>query len=165
MDLQTLVMSRKYTDDTAIGFGGLKGANCTIYDIVKKDGQNIVTFEWTGTDGSKQYSKLIIDDGTSIIPWVSGDLYHFGDIVIYQGDFYRCIKENKDRIFDATKWEELNSADGNYDIVINKEDLPSRFTPADKKIYYVVQDGCYYLWNGDAWTPQVETENIDFSTF
>ena len=59
MDLQTLVMSRKYTDDTAIGFGGLKGANCTISNIIKKDGQNIVTFEWTGTDGSKQYNELI----------------------------------------------------------------------------------------------------------
>jgi len=165
MDLQTLIMCRKYTDETVIGLGGLKGANCTIYNIEKKDGQNIVTFEWTATDGSKRYNQLVIDDGTPIIPWVSGNLYHFGDIVIYQGDLYRCTKENRDRIFDATKWEELNSADGNYDIVINKEDLPARFTPADKKMYYVIQDGCFYLWDGFLWIPQFETENIDFSTF
>lgn len=165
MDLQSFILSKKYTDDTAIGFGGLKGANCTISKIEKKDGQNIVTFEWTGIDGSKKYDKLTVDDGTSILPWISGDLYHFGDIAIYQGKLYRCTKENRDIIFDDTKWEELNSADGNYDIVVNKTDLPARFTQADKKMYYVIHDGCYYLWNGSAWIPQFETENIDFSTF
>ena len=46
LDKISYVLSKKYTDDTADEFGGLKGASCQIQGIVKQNGRNIVTFVW-----------------------------------------------------------------------------------------------------------------------
>ena len=82
IDTVTLAVSRKYTDQTVIGLGGLKGANCTVKDIVHQDGINVVTFGWAGTDGSKQTRDMIVYDGTPIYVWESGNTYNYGDLVI-----------------------------------------------------------------------------------
>lgn len=165
LNLQTLVLSKKYTDDTAVGFGGLKGANCTIDNIEKKDGQNIVTFKWTGTDGSHQFATMTVDDGTPIYVWTAGHKYEFGDLAIYASCLYRCTEENADSTFDDAKWAEIGSPDGNYDIISTETELPNRFTAADKKMYYIIDKGYFYLWNGKEWLPQIETNDIDFTTF
>ena len=43
MDKKSWLLSKKYTDETAIQFGGLKGANAKITSVIKKDGQNIIS--------------------------------------------------------------------------------------------------------------------------
>lgn len=154
MDIITLALSKKYTEETVIGLGALKGANCTVKSVEKKDGQNIVTFEWTGTDGTKKETKMYVEDGTPIYVWEAGNTYHYGDLVIYSSAFYRCITENSDTVFDDTKWNEIGSPDGSYDIVETKALLPARFTAADRKMYYCIADMCFYLWNGTEWKPQ-----------
>lgn len=50
--------------NTAIGLGAVKGAPCTISSIQKIDGGNIVTFQWTGTNGKIQTSTMKVLDGT-----------------------------------------------------------------------------------------------------
>lgn len=64
MDLVSLGLSKKYTEDTVIGLGAIKGAPATISKIEKVDGGNNVTFSWTANDGSKTESQTVfIADG------------------------------------------------------------------------------------------------------
>lgn len=150
----TYGLAKKYTDETAHQFGGLKGASCTIKSINHQDGQNVVTFEWENNSGEKRTSVMYVEDGTPIYTWTAGDTYHYGDLVIYASAFYRCIVENSDSIFDDTKWNEIGSPDGNYDIVQNSSLLPPRFTAADTKMYYCIEEGLFYLWDGSQWVRQ-----------
>ena len=150
----TLALAKKYTADTAIGMGAVKGAPCRIKSIVNQDGQNIVTFEQTDNEGGLHESEMRVNDGTPIYTWTAGDHYNYGDLVIYASAFYRCIRENSDSTFDDTKWNEIGSPDGNYDIVQNASLLPPRFTPADRKMYYSIEDAAFYLWDGTQWVYQ-----------
>lgn len=152
---KAFVLAKGYTDDSIKGItGALAGKNCTIKSIVKRDGRNTITFEWTANDGTTCESVMIVEDGTPIYVWHSGDSYEYGDLVIYASCFYRCITPNDDIEFDNTKWNEIGSPDGNYDIVQNSELLPAIFTAADRKIYFSIEDELFYLWNGEEWVLQ-----------
>lgn len=154
MDIVTLALAKKFTSDTADSLGSLKGAPCTVKSVVHQDGINKVTFEWTGTSGAKQETVMTVYDGTPIYVWESGNHYQYGDLCIYASCFYRCISENSDADFDSTKWNEIGSSDGNYDIVQNSALLPARFTSADRKMYYSIEDGFFWLWDGEKWAEQ-----------
>lgn len=161
----TYAVSKKYTDETAIQFGGLKGAPCKVKSVKKENGQNIVTLEWKNDDGDTRESKIYINDGTPIYTWEPNYSYQYGDLTIYQSCFYRCIVANSDAEFDATKWNEIGSPDGNYDIINTASDLPVRFTPADRKMYWCIDESVFYLWNGTQWViqnpPSIELNDID----
>lgn len=144
-------LAKKYTEETCDQFGYLKGAPCKIKSIVKLNDQNIVTFEWKNDAGETRESVMYVNDGTPIYTWKAGDHYEYGDLAIYQSCLYRCITPNDDIVFDNTKWNEIGSPDGNYDIVQNSSLLPSRFTPADRKMYYSIEDECFWLWDGTQW--------------
>lgn len=159
----TYAISKKYTEETAAEFGALKGANCTIESIVHQNGQNVVTFKWINTAGESRTSQMIVEDGTPIYVWHSGDHYEFGDLTIYNADLYRCTNENSDVTFDPTKWEEIGSADGNYDIIDIASQLPPIFTAADRKMYYCISEDIFYLWNGERWV-QVQQPKFQFAT-
>lgn len=66
MDIISYVLSRKYTQDTAIGLGAVKGANCTIKSTEETAQGNKITFEWTATDGTKKTKTLLIKDAPTI---------------------------------------------------------------------------------------------------
>ena len=59
----TYALCKKYTDETAIQFGGLKGAPCTIASIEKEDNRNIITFQWKNDEGQIRTSQMIVEDG------------------------------------------------------------------------------------------------------
>ena len=145
--------AKKYVDETAAQFGALKGANCTIKSIVKENGQSIVTFEWKNDKGETRESILYVDDGTNIAVWTPGTHYKYGDIALYGDAFYRCITENEDVVFDSLKWNSIGSPDGDYDIVQSSSLLPPRYTPADRKMYYCIEEDCFYFWDGYKWGP------------
>lgn len=154
MDIISYILSRKYCDNAIVGLGSIRGANCTISNIIHQDGINTVTFKWTGTDGTEKTRDMIVYDGTPIYVWESGNTYHYGDLVIYESQFYRCITENHDTTFDDTKWNEIGSPDGNYDLVQSRALLPARFTAADRKLYFVIDECIFYLWDGTQWVAQ-----------
>lgn len=154
MDIISYILSRAYVKKTVIGLGYLKGSPCTVESVVKQDGQNIITLKWTATDGTIQRQKVYVDDGTPIYVWVSGYHYNYGDLVIYSSQFYRCIQENADVVFDETKWNGIGAADSSYGIVQRKALLPARFTSADRKMYYAIEDECFFLWDGNEWVAQ-----------
>lgn len=161
----TYALSKKYTQETAIQFGGLKGAPCKIKSIIKQNGQSIITFEWTNDDGEVRESKLFVDDGTPIYEWKSGDSYEYGDLIIYESRFYRCIVPNSDATFNELHWNGIGTPDGNYAIVETEEELPARFTSADRKMYYVIEKQLFYYWDGTEWIPQgppaISNDDID----
>lgn len=136
--------------------GAIKGSPCKIEKIEKKDGQNIITFLWTDNEDVDHRTEMRVDDGTPIYIWISGNHYKYGDLVIYESCFYRCIQENADKVFDNTKWNEIGSPDGNYDIIQNSSALPPRFTSADRKMYYSIEDGAFWLWDGERWVMQTQ---------
>lgn len=59
-------LSKQYVSDTADSLGAVKGAPCTIKSITKVDGGQKVTFEWTGTSGTKQTSEMTVKNGVSV---------------------------------------------------------------------------------------------------
>ena len=154
MDVISYIMSRKYVDDTVIGLGFLKGANATIKSIVHQDGVNIVTFEWTATDGTVQTQEMIVKDGTPIYAWESGESYNVGDIAIYNSAFYVCTVANSDVTFNPSKWNPIGSADSSFGIVDNNTLLPSGLSSTDRKLFYVINEAVFYLWNGTIWEVQ-----------
>ena len=161
MDIISYILSKRYCDNAIVGLGAIRGANCTVKDIVHQDGINTVTFEWTGTDGTKKTRDMVVYDGTPIYVWESGNTYHYGDLAIYESQFYRCIVENSDVTFDNTKWNEIGSPDGNYDIVQSKALLPARFTAADRKLYFVIDECIFYLWDGYQWVALNHAVQVD----
>ena len=63
LSITTLALARKYTKDSLIGLGAIKGAPCTIQNIVENPDEILVTFSWTGNDGSSQTSTVAIPTG------------------------------------------------------------------------------------------------------
>ena len=83
MDITVLALAKKYTDDTVIGGGGLKGKNCVISSIAEIEGGNRVTFQWTLDDGTVQTGTMDVMDGESgngiYIAYVVGDTPYADD--------------------------------------------------------------------------------------
>ena len=63
---EALAIAKSYIKKSLEGVGALKGAPCTIKSIAEVDGGQKVTFEWTGTSGTKQTSEMIVKNGVSI---------------------------------------------------------------------------------------------------
>lgn len=63
MDIVSLALAKKYTDDTANGLGAVKGSPATVESITAVDGGNNVVFAWTGTDGKKQTQTMFVANG------------------------------------------------------------------------------------------------------
>lgn len=162
LNVPAYVLSKKYTDDSLIGMGALKGAPCKIKSIVKENGENIITFEWLDNDGGTHESILKVEDGTPIYTWTGSTRYEYGDLVIYEASFYRCTTPNSDSTFNPAHWAPIGSPDGAYGLVNIKSELPIRFTTADRRLYYVIDEGIFYLWDGTKWEPQrISDEDID----
>lgn len=66
LDVVSMAIARNYTDKTVEGLGAVKGAPCTIKSITEVDGGQKVTFEWTGTSGTKQTSEMTVKNGVSV---------------------------------------------------------------------------------------------------
>lgn len=59
------VLAKKYTNETAIQFGGLKGAACRIRGITPSPDNkyNTIVFEWENDAGDKRTSSLVVHNG------------------------------------------------------------------------------------------------------
>lgn len=60
-----MALSNRYTDDSVVGLGSIKGADCRIEKITTDEhGDDTVTFIWVGEDGSKERKDMLVKDGT-----------------------------------------------------------------------------------------------------
>lgn len=67
MDIATLVAAKRYTNETVIGMGALKGAPCTVKSVTPVTGGNEVILSWTATDGSVTENSFVVKDGVSVV--------------------------------------------------------------------------------------------------
>jgi hypothetical protein len=63
INIITLAMAKKYTQDTASDLGSLKGAPCTVKSIVTSGKNHVVTLEWTSSSGTSQEQSFTLKDG------------------------------------------------------------------------------------------------------
>ena len=58
------------------------------------------------------------------------------------------------------KMYEQSAPASDYAIVQSSSALPSTFGPTDRKMYYVIDDSLFYLWDGTQWDAQ-EPDGVD----
>ena len=64
MDIISYILSKKYTNDTVIGLGAIKGSPAMISSIVdNSDGTHDITFSWKDTSDVTHTSVLTVSDG------------------------------------------------------------------------------------------------------
>lgn len=63
IDIVTLALARKYTNDMANALGAVRGAPCTIESIVDDGEANTITFGWTANDGTHHTSTMTVKHG------------------------------------------------------------------------------------------------------
>ena len=64
IDLLTLQLAKKYTDDSIAGAGSLEGKPCQIQSIEAITGGNRVTFLWEDNDGVEHTDTMDVMNGT-----------------------------------------------------------------------------------------------------
>lgn len=164
ISVATLALAKKYVNETLNGLGALKGAPCKVKSVTKEGNLNIIILEWKDDEGTTRESRVEISDGTPIYTWERNYPYKAGDLAIFETALYSCAVDNSDTVFDKTHWVAIGSSDGDYSIVDRVTQLPS-FTSKDRKLYYVIDEYAFYLWNGTEWVSQeldvVSPEEVD----
>ena len=86
MDKKAYVLAKKYTDDTAIQFGGLKGAPAKISNIQETADGNIVTFEWKNDSGATQQRTMLVKNGIQGVSIENAEVTAQGHLVLTLSD-------------------------------------------------------------------------------
>lgn len=151
MDVVSWLLARKYVDKSLIGIGALKGAPCKVKSVVKTDGMTTVTLSWKDDLGVSHDTEFYVKDG--VTRWEANTNYAVGDLVIYDDILYYCEVANHDATFIPSNWTMVSGAgDTDYFIVEHLSDLPNNLTSTDRKIYFVIQDKSFHLWDGTSWS-------------
>lgn len=152
LSVVTYALCKKYTDETAIQFGGLKGAPCKVKSVVKTDGRSVVTLEWKNDEGDTRTSEVYVNDGVST--WISGRDYAVNDVVVYEDKLFICKIANSDTTFNDNKWAIISSGagGGDFHVIDTLAQRPSDLTAVDRQMYYCIADSNYYVWDGTQWS-------------
>lgn len=101
IDVITLAIAEKYTRDSLVGLGALKGAPCTISKVEEVSDGTEVTFKWTGDNGSTNTRKIKVKDGISVVNAVINSNHHL-ILELSNGNAIDCgeipIAENAEQI-------------------------------------------------------------------
>lgn len=115
MDIISLILSRKYTDNSIKGITGtLAGKNCTIKDITKEGTINTVEFEWTADDGTKRTSQMQVEDGVSIVDTIDN---HDGTFKFLLSD---GTETNSIETVKGDKGDQGEQGDSAYQVAVNE---------------------------------------------
>ena len=63
MDIETLALAKKYTDESLLGGGAVAGKNCIIEDITDITGGQRITFKYTLDDGTVKTRTMDVMNG------------------------------------------------------------------------------------------------------
>lgn len=105
-DLPLLERNTAYTVGDVVKKAG-KTIKCIAAGTTKKDTLNLSTASIgsTVTDGTVTW--VVINPYESITEWKSGNTYTEGELVLYDGAIYKCIKQNNDNTFSKANFERV----------------------------------------------------------
>ena len=83
---QAYAIAKKYTNDTVIGLGGIKGKNCIIQSAIKTNGITDVIFQWTDNNGVVQTTSIQVADGKDDIVITNVDVNEFNHLICMLSD-------------------------------------------------------------------------------
>ena len=63
ISVTTLALAKKYTKDSLIGLGAIKGAPCTITNVIENPNEILVTFGWEDVNGGSKSTTITIPTG------------------------------------------------------------------------------------------------------
>lgn len=66
MDIVTYALSKKYTEDTVIGLGALKGSPCVVKKVEELDEGVTITLGWTALDGQERETSFTVANGVGV---------------------------------------------------------------------------------------------------
>ena len=163
LDKKALAAAKRYVASTADSLGSLKGAPCTIKSITEVDGGQKVTFEWTGTSGTKQTSEMTVKNGVSItdvelntndelvITLSDGTTKNIGVLPTIKGvsptikedagnnaDVYKLVIKDVNGTITTPNLKASSSGDGSYQLIEKYSKLGNSYTTS--KIAYVQTD-------------------------
>ena len=76
------ILSKKYTKDTAIGMGAVKGAPCEVQSINKVGKTTTITLKWKDDLGVSHTQSFDIEDGLDGISVVGADINSTGNLIL-----------------------------------------------------------------------------------
>ena len=83
---QAYAIAKKYTNDTVIGLGGIKGKNCIIQSAIKTNGITDVIFQWTDDNEEVQTTSIQVADGKDDIVITNVDVNEFNHLICMLSD-------------------------------------------------------------------------------
>lgn len=83
---QAYAIAKKYTNDTVIGLGGIKGKNCIIQSAIKTNGITDVIFQWTDNNDVVQTTSIQVADGKDDIVITNVDVNEFNHLICMLSD-------------------------------------------------------------------------------
>lgn len=83
---QAYAIAKKYTNDTVIGLGGIKGKNCIIQSAIKTNGITDVIFQWTDNNDVVQTTSIQVADGKDDIAITNVDVNEFNHLICMLSD-------------------------------------------------------------------------------
>ena len=154
IDVITLAVAEKYTRDTAIGLGAVKGAPCTISKVEEVADGTEITFRWTGDDGTINTRKIKVVDGISVESVSIGSGNHLlvtltDDTVIDAGVLPVVDNASSVAYTNASEPSVANVKDA-LDTIINYDANDIEYTNASKPSVATVKDGIDVALNQSA---------------
>ena len=132
------ILSKKYTKDTVIGMGAVKGASCQVQSIDKVDKTTTVTLKWEDNNGGVHTQSFDIEDGidvTNAIITANGHL----ELTLSDGTVIDCGKV-------LPQYDTMPTASATYLNAIYQYIGSTNPTYTNGYFYKCVNDGGTYKW-------------------
>ena len=76
------ILSKKYTNDTVIGMGAIKGAACQVQSINKVGKTTTVTLKWEDNTGGIHTQSFEIEDGADGVSVSNATINASGNLIL-----------------------------------------------------------------------------------
>ena len=80
------ILSKKYTKDTVIGMGAIKGAPCEVQSVNKVGKTTTVTLKWEDTTGTSHTQSFDIEDGLDGVSVTGATINSTGNLILTLSD-------------------------------------------------------------------------------
>lgn len=145
LDIVTYAAAKSYVKSSLNGLGALKGKNCEIDSINTVGDENIITFKWTGDDGTIKTSSLTVKNGEAGLSIQSVDIDSKSHLIVTYSDGTTKdageikAKVSGDLYYTKSEVNALISTGGSGSVTADDSDIDNLFTPSD--IFVTPEDG------------------------